>query len=134
LRYNIALHGVGEKVVVVDKAAGDAHGYAKLPTSISSSESSFTKHLRNELRLLDVDVEVITIEDPVLESIGVKGVESLVMKVDVEGFWVKGLGGAAKTVERFRLFILFEVHRTFDDEGEVHALKMLKCLAMALQL
>jgi hypothetical protein len=104
---------------------GDAHGYAKLSISASPSESSFTKYLRNELRLLDVDVEVVTI-DSVLEYIGIKDVESLVMKVDVEGFGLRVLRGATKTIERFRPFILFEVHRTFDDEDEIHALKTLK--------
>jgi FkbM family methyltransferase len=44
LRYNIALHGVGDRVVVVDKAAGDAHGYARFSISSSPSESSFTKY------------------------------------------------------------------------------------------
>jgi hypothetical protein len=47
LRYNIALHGVGDRVVVVDKAAGDAHGYARFSISTSLSESSFTKYLRD---------------------------------------------------------------------------------------
>jgi FkbM family methyltransferase len=127
LRYNIALHGVGDRVVIVDKVAGDAHGYARFSLSTSPSESSFTKYLRDELKLLNVDVEVVTI-DSVLKSIGVKDVESLVIKVDVEGFGLRVLRGAAKTIERFRPFILFEVHRTFDDEDEIRALKMLKGL------
>jgi len=127
LKYNIALHGVGDRVAIVDKAAGDAHGYAKFSISASPSESSFTKYLRNELKLLNVDVEVVTI-DSVLKSIGVKDVEILVMKVDVEGFGLRVLRGARKTVERFRPFILFEVHRTFDDEDEIYALKMFKGL------
>jgi FkbM family methyltransferase len=62
LRYNTALHGVGDRVVVVDKATGDVHGYARFSIPSSPSESSFTKYLRNELRLLNIDVEVVTID------------------------------------------------------------------------
>ena len=118
LRYNIALHGVGDRVVVVDKAAGDAHGYARFSISSSPSESSFTKYLRNELRLLNIDVEVVTI-DSVLESLGIGDIDNLVVKVDVEGFGLRVLRGARRTIERFRPFILFEVHRTFDEEDEI---------------
>ena len=77
--------------------------------------------------MLEVVVEVVTI-DSVLESLSVKDVDNLIMKVDVEGFGLRVLRGAMKTIERFRPFILFEVHRTFDDEDEIHALKMLKSL------
>jgi hypothetical protein len=38
------------------------------------------------------------------------------------------LRGVAKTIKRFRPFILFDVHRTFDDEDEIRALNMLKGL------
>jgi len=127
LRYNIAFHGVGDKVVIVDKAAGDVHGWAMFSISSSPSESSFTKYLRDELRLLDIVVEVVTI-DSVLESLGIGDVENLVMKVDVEGFGLRVLRGARRTIERFRPFILFEVHRTFDEEDEIHAIRMLKDL------
>ena len=127
LKYNIAFHGVGDRAVIVSKAAGDAHGWARFSISSNPSESSFTKYFRNELKLLDVVVEVATI-DSVLESLSVKDVDNLVMKVDVEGFGLRVLKGATKTIERFRPFILFEVHRTFDDEDEIHALKMLKSL------
>jgi len=127
LKYNIALHGVGDRAVIVSKGAGDAHGWARFSISSNPSESSFTKYLRNELRLLEVVVEVATI-DSVLESLSVKDVDNLIMKVDVEGFGLRVLRGAMKTIERFRPFILFEVHRTFDDGDEIHALKMLKSL------
>jgi len=127
LRYNIAFHDVGDRVVIVDKAAGDVHGWARFSMSSSPSESSFTKYLRDELRLLDIVVEVATI-DSVLESLGIGDVDNLVMKVDVEGFGLRVLRGARRTIERFRPFILFEVHRTFDEEDEIHALKMLKGL------
>jgi hypothetical protein len=33
---------------------------------------------------------------------------------------------------RYRPFILFEVHRTFDEEDEIHALKMLKGLGYGI--
>ena len=127
LRYNIALHGVEDRVVVVGKAVGDVHGYARFSMSSNPSESSFTKYLRNELRLLNIDVEVVTI-DSILESLGIGDVENLVMKVDVEGFGLRVLRGARRSIERFRPFILFEVHRTFDEGDEIHALKMLKDL------
>jgi len=127
LRYNIAFHGVGDRVVVVDKAAGDVHGYARFSISSSPSESSFTKYLRNELRLLNIDVEVVTI-DSILESLGIGDVENLVMKVDVEGFGLRVLRGVRRSIEKYRPFICFEVHRTFDEEDEIHALKMLKDL------
>jgi hypothetical protein len=83
--------------------------------------------LRSELRLLDIVVEITTI-DSALESLGVKVFDNLVVKVDVEGFGLRVLKGARKTIERLRPFILFEVHRTFDEEDEIHALKMLKNL------
>jgi FkbM family methyltransferase len=127
LKYNISLHGVGDRAVIVSKAAGDAHGWARFSISSNPSESSFTKYLRNELKLLDVVVEVTTI-DSVLESLSVKDIDNLVMKVDVEGFGLRVLRGAMKTIEMFRPFILFEVHKTFDDEDEIHALEMLKSL------
>jgi FkbM family methyltransferase len=127
LKYNISLHGVGDRAVIVSKAAGDAHGWARFSISSNPSESSFTKYLRNELKLLDVVVEVVTI-DSVLESLIVKDIDNLVMKVDVEGFGLRVLRGATKTIVRFRPFILFEVHRTFGDEDEIHALEMLKSL------
>ena len=62
LKYNISLHGVGDRAVIVSKAAGDAHGWARFSISSSPSESSFTKYLRNELKLLEVVVEVVTID------------------------------------------------------------------------
>ncbi|MGB9816187.1 MAG: FkbM family methyltransferase [Desulfurococcaceae archaeon] len=62
LRYNIALHGVGDRVVIVGKAVGDVHGQASFSISSSPSESSFTKYLRSELKLLDIVVEVTTID------------------------------------------------------------------------
>jgi FkbM family methyltransferase len=127
LNYNVALHGVRDRVVVVDKATGDVHGYARFSISSSPSESSFTKYLRDELRLLDIVVEVVTI-DSILESLGIGDVENLVMKVDVEGFGLRVLRGARRSIEKYRPFILFEVHRTFDEEDEIHALKMLKDL------
>ncbi len=127
LKYNISLHGVGDRVVIVSKAAGDAHGWARFSISSSPSESSFTKYLSNGRKLLDVVVEVVTI-DSVLESLSVKDIDNLVMKVDVEGFGLRVLRGAMKTIERFKPFILFEVHRTFDDEDEIRALEMLKSL------
>jgi FkbM family methyltransferase len=127
LRYNIAFHGVGDKVVIVDKAVGDVHSWARFSISSSPSESSFTKYLRDEIRLLNIDVEVVTI-DSILESLGIGDVENLVMKVDVEGFGLRVLRGARRSIEKYRPFILFEVHRTFDEEDEIHALKILKSL------
>jgi FkbM family methyltransferase len=62
LKYNISLHGVGDRAVIVSKAAGDAHGWARFSISSNPSESSFTKYLRNELKLLEVVVEVVTID------------------------------------------------------------------------
>ena len=127
LRYNIALHDVEDRVVVVDKAAGDVHDYGRFSIASYPSGSSFTKSLRSELRLLDIVVEITTI-DSALESLGVKDFDNLVVKVDVEGFGLRVLKGARKTIERLRPFILFEVHRTFNEEDEIHALKMLRNL------
>jgi FkbM family methyltransferase len=124
LRYNIALHGVGDKVVIVGKAVGNVHGWARFSMSSSPSESSFTKYLRSELKLLDIVVEVTTI-DSVLESLDVKDFDYLIMKVDVEGFGLSVLRGALKTIRELRPFILFEVHRTFDDTDEIYVLGIL---------
>jgi hypothetical protein len=60
LRYNIALHGVRDRVVIAGKAIGDVHGYARFSISTSPSESSFTKYLKSELKLLNIVVEVVT--------------------------------------------------------------------------
>jgi FkbM family methyltransferase len=127
LRYNTSFHGIGDRVIIVSKAASDVHGYARFSITSSPSESSFTKYSRSELKLLDIVVEVVTI-DSVLESLGVKDIDNLVIKIDVEGFGLRVLRGATRTIERLRPFILFEVHRTFDEEDEIHALKMLKDL------
>jgi FkbM family methyltransferase len=127
LRYNIALHGIEDRVVIVGKAAGDVQGYARFSIASNPSKSSSTKYLWDEPRLVDIVVEVTTI-DSVLESLGVKDVSSLVVKVDVEGFGLRVLRGAMRTIEKFKPFILFEVHRTFDEEDEIYALRMLKDL------
>jgi FkbM family methyltransferase len=127
LRYNIAFHGVEERVMVVNKATGDVHGLARFSISSSPSESSFTEYLRDEIMLFDIIVEVVTI-DSTFESLGIKDFDNLVVKVDVEGFGLRVLRGARRSIEKYRPFILFEVHRTFDEEDEIHALKMLKDL------
>jgi FkbM family methyltransferase len=121
LRYNIALHSVGDRVVIVGKAVGEVHGQTILSISPSSSESSFTKYLKSELKLLDTLVEVTTI-DSALEPLGTKYSDSLVMKIDVESFSLRVLRGALETIERFMPFILFEAHRTLDEEDEIHVL------------
>jgi FkbM family methyltransferase len=122
LRYNIALHIVGDRVVVVGKAVGEVHGQVSISISPSSSESSFTKYLKSELKLRDTLVEVTTI-DFALEPLGVKFFDSLVMKIEVESFSLRVLREALETIERFMPFILFEAHRTLDEEDEIHALK-----------
>jgi len=127
LRYNIALHGIEDRVVIVGKVAGDVQGYARFSIASNPSKSSSTKYLWDEPRLVDIVVEVTTI-DSVLESLGVIDVSSLVVKVDVEGFGLRVLRGAMRVIEKFRPFILFEVHRTFDEEDEIYALRMLKDL------
>jgi FkbM family methyltransferase len=133
LRYNIALHGVEDKVVIVGKAAGDVHGYARFSMSSSPPESSFTKYLRSELKLLDIVVEVTTI-DSVSESLDVEDFDNLTMKVDVEGFGLSVLRGALKTIRKLRPFILFEVHRTFDDTDEIYVLRILRDLGYDYKL
>jgi len=127
LRYNTALHGVEDRVKIIGKAAGDVHGWARFSISSSPSESSFTKYLRNELKLVDVAMEVTTV-DSILESLMKENFGNVVMKVDVEGYGLRVLRGAIRTIKRFRPFILFEVHRTFDEEDEMYALNMLKHL------
>lgn len=124
LRYNISLHRVEDRVRVIGKGAGDKHGYAVFTIASNPPESSFTRYLRNELRFLDVIVEVVTI-DSVVESLEINGV-NLVLKVDVEGFGLNVLKGAMRTIEEFKPFILFEIHRTFDEEDEIYALRILK--------
>jgi hypothetical protein len=47
-------------------------------------------------------------------------------------FGLRVLRGARRTIERFRPFILLEVHRTFDEEDEIHALECLKVWATTL--
>ena len=64
---------------------GEVHGQTILSISPSSSESSFTKYLKSELKLLDTLVEVTTI-DSAVEPLGTKYSDSLVMKIDVESF------------------------------------------------
>lgn len=100
----------------------EVHGQASFSTSPSSSESSFTKYLKSKLKLLDIVVEVTTI-DSALEPLGTKYSDSLVMKIDVESFSLRVLREAIETIERFMPFILFEAHRTLDEEDEIHALK-----------
>ena len=131
MRYNIALHSVGDRVVIVGKAVGMVHGQASFSTSPSYSESSFTKYLKSELKLLDIVVEVTTI-DSALEPLGTKYSDCLVMKIDVESFNLRVLRGALETTERFMPFILFEAHRSLDEEDEIHALKKLKDLGYSL--
>ena len=58
LRYNVGLHRLESRVRIVGKAAGDKQGYALFTIASNLSESSFTKYLRNEMKLIDVVVEV----------------------------------------------------------------------------
>lgn len=127
LKHNISLHDVGGNVIVFDKGVGDVQQYAKLTISSSPSESSFTKYLGGSLRMMDVIVELTTL-DSIVESLDVGGDVSIVMKIDVEGFGLNVVKGAIKTIKRFRPWILFEVHRTFDEADEVRALNILKSL------
>ena len=125
LRYNINLHKLGSRVRIVGKATGDEHGYALLTIAPNPSWSSITKCLRNGTKLLNVVVEIETI-DSVVNSLGVSSDVNLLLKVDVEGFGLNVLKGAMKTIRELKPFILFEVHRTFDEEDEIHALRILR--------
>jgi len=125
LKYNIGLHRLESRVRIVGKAAGDKRGYALFTIASSPSESSFMKYLRNEMKLLNVVVEVETI-DSVVNSLGISSDVNLLLKVDVEGFGLNVLKGAMKTIRELKPFILFEVHRTFDERDEIHALRILK--------
>ncbi|MCC6055396.1 MAG: FkbM family methyltransferase, partial [Desulfurococcaceae archaeon] len=82
LRYNIDLHDINDKVVVIDKAAGSVQGSAIFTLSYSPSESSFTKYLRNELKLFNIVVEVTSI-DSVVESLNIKDDSIIIIKIDV---------------------------------------------------
>jgi len=125
LKYNISLYRLESKVRIVSKAAGDKHSYALLTIASNPSESSFTKYLRNEMKLLNVVVEIETI-DSIVNSLGISSDVNLLLKVDVEGFGLNVLKGAMKTIRKLKPFILFEVHRTFDEGDEIHALKVLR--------
>jgi len=125
LKYNVGLYRLESKVRIVGKAAGDKQGYALFTIASSPSESSFTRFLRNELKLLNVVVEVETI-DSVVNSLGISSDVNLLLKVDVEGFGLNVLKGAMKTIRELKPFILFEVHRTFDERDEIHALRILR--------
>lgn len=105
MKYSIALHSVGDRVVIVGKAVGEVHGQASFSTSPSSSESSFTKYVKSELKLLDIVVEVTTI-DSALEPLGTKYSDSLVMKIDVESFSLRVLREALETIEGFNALYL----------------------------
>jgi len=126
LKCNITFHGVEDRVMAVNKAAGDVHGWARFSISSSLSESSFTKYLGD-----DIVVEGVT-TDSTLESLGIKDFDNLVVKVDVEGFRLRFLRSARRSIKKYRPFILFEVHKTFDEKDEIHALKMLKNLGYGI--
>jgi len=126
LRYNIALHNVGDRVTIVDKAVGDKHSYSRFTIALSPSESSFTKYYKGP-RIMDIIVEVVTL-DSVIETLNIENNVNIVMKIDVEGFGLNVVKGAIKTIRRFKPFILFEIHRTFDELDEVNALTILKSL------
>jgi len=127
LRYNALLYDVKDKVTIIDKAVSAEQGHATFTISSSPSESSFTNYLRSELRLANVDVEVTTI-DSIIESMNISNENNLILKIDVEGFGLNVIRGAMKTIDRFRPFILFEIHRTFDKQDEIYALSLLRKL------
>jgi FkbM family methyltransferase len=56
LNYNIALHGIENRVTIVGKAAGDTHCYAKFSITFTLSKSSLARDPRNKTRLLNVVV------------------------------------------------------------------------------
>ena len=125
LKYNTGLHRLESRVKIVGKAAGDKRGYAFFTIASNPSQSSFTRFLRDEMKLLNVVVEVETV-DSVVDSLGISSGVNLLLKVDVEGFGLNALKGAMKTIKGLRPFILFEVHRTFDEGDEINALRMLR--------
>ena len=77
------------------------------------------------MKLLNVVVEVETI-DSVLNSLGISSDVNLLLKVDVEGSGLSVLKSAMKIIREFKPFILFEVHRTFNEIDEIYALRMLR--------
>jgi len=125
LKYNISLHKLGSGVRIVGKAASDKHSYALFTIASNPPKSSFTKFLRSEMKLLNVVVEVETIGS-VVNSLGISSDINLLLKIDVEGFGLNVLKGTMKTIRELKPFILFEVHRTFNEEDEIHALRILR--------
>jgi len=124
LKYNITMNNVGDFVSVVGKAVGERTDVADLTLGVVPSWSSLTSYIPQSAVLGKVKVEIVPL-DLMLENL-TEG--PLVIKVDVEGAGLSVLKGALKSINKFRPYIIFEVHRTDEIIDELKGIILLKRL------
>jgi len=124
LKYNIMMNSVGDLVSVVGKAVGERTDVADLTLSVVPSWSSLTSYTPQSAVLGKVKVEIVPL-DLMLES-WTEG--PLVIKIDVEGAGFRVLKGALRSINKFRPYLVFEVHRTDEFVDELKGIILLKRL------
>ncbi|MEM5866903.1 MAG: FkbM family methyltransferase [Candidatus Aenigmatarchaeota archaeon] len=115
---NVRLAKINNEVVALNMAASDRTGEVPFKLSKYPSESSMTSYLKPESVFCELNVPTITL-DTLLKNLGLK-------KVDVEGAGFKVLKGAQKILAEHKPKIIFEVHKTYEDDNELQAVKFLK--------
>mgnify|MGYP001772844327 CR=1 FL=1 len=109
-------------------ATGSREGVATFRLSKSPDASSFTDtdFLRSELELTKITVPAIRL-DKLVNELGnqFKNKNTVLMKIDVEGYGLEVIRGAREIISRFKPYIIFEIHRTFDETDELRAVKEL---------
>jgi len=122
LKYNVMMNGVVDLVDVVGKAVGERTDVAELTLGVVPSWSSLTSYIPQSAVLGEVKVEIVPL-DLMLEN-WTEG--PLVIKIDVEGAGLSVLKGALRSINKFRPYLIFEVHRTDEFDDELKGIILLK--------
>jgi hypothetical protein len=116
------MNSVGDLVSVVGKAAGERTDVAEQTLGVVPSWPSLTSYTPQSAVLGKVEVEIVPL-DLMIEN-WTKG--PLVIKIDVEGAGLSVLKGALRSINKFRPYIIFEVHRTDESDDELKEIILLK--------
>lgn len=129
LRNNITLHGFKEKIHIFNKAlCREANSKVRFALSRSPSASSYTKFLEGDLADFFITVECVSLDYITSSFRDLLHNKSLIVKIDVEGAGWDILKGGLNTIRVYRPLVVFEIHRTFDENCESKAIKVLQSL------
>ena len=112
LRSNLELNGVTEQVTIMQVAASDCPGLLQLKSGATSNLGT-TKVFEGK-HCGDAEVAAGTLDDTVTATLTSRHERIALIKIDVEGFEVRVLLGALKTIEDHLPLIVIEA-ATLDD-------------------